>query len=107
MAGANDGQTMYDLGSGIGKAVVAAALSGIKFMRCVGYEILPTLHENAMQVIKEVKRCMQIQNPSTSGGGGAGSSNFDLQNGKSSSRGNYLSIAASSLNVGMPLMDVR
>ena len=102
VAGANDGQIMYDLGSGIGKAVVAAALSGIKFMRCVGFEILPILHENAVQVINEVKRCMQSR--SITGAGGNGGS-VDSESDRS--RGNYLSIAAASLNVGLPLMDVR
>jgi hypothetical protein len=34
--GARDGQVFVDLGSGSGKAVAAAALSGIKFLRCIG-----------------------------------------------------------------------
>lgn len=34
--GAREGQVFADLGSGAGKAVVAAALSGIKFLRCIG-----------------------------------------------------------------------
>ena len=35
-SGARDGQVFVDLGSGVGKAVVAAALSGISFVRCIG-----------------------------------------------------------------------
>jgi hypothetical protein len=34
--GAREGQVFVDLGSGTGKAVVAAALSGTKFLRCIG-----------------------------------------------------------------------
>ena len=39
-----DRQIFYDLGSGCGKAVVAAALSSrVRFLKCVGIELLPSL----------------------------------------------------------------
>jgi len=38
------GKAFYDLGSGVGKCVVAAALHPICFSRCVGVELLPGLH---------------------------------------------------------------
>ena len=50
-AGAVDGQIFYDLGCGSGKGVVAAALSGIRFVKCVGIEILPTLAYCATEVV--------------------------------------------------------
>lgn len=50
-AGAVDGQIFYDLGCGSGKGVVAAALSGIRFVKCVGVEILPTLAYCASEVV--------------------------------------------------------
>lgn len=50
-SGAVDGQIFYDLGCGSGKAVVAAALSGIRFVKCVGVEILPTLAYCASEVV--------------------------------------------------------
>ena len=56
--GAGDGQVLYDLGSGVGRAVVAAALSGIRFLRCVGIEALPALHDCAHDIIEEIQRCM-------------------------------------------------
>ena len=44
----NAGNTFYDLGSGTGKAVFAAALlRGSRFKRCVGIELLRSLHEHA------------------------------------------------------------
>lgn len=45
MISATDGMVFYDLGSGIGKATIAAALSGIAFLRCTAIEILPELEE--------------------------------------------------------------
>eukprot|EP00968_Pinguiococcus_pyrenoidosus_P013217 scaffold1197_cov228-Pinguiococcus_pyrenoidosus.AAC.3 len=43
------GETFVDLGSGTGKAVVAAALLyGHKFSRCAGIEIVPSLYEASL-----------------------------------------------------------
>eukprot|EP01038_Epipyxis_sp_PR26KG_P005834 gene5834-8049_t len=50
-AKAVDGQIFYDLGSGCGKAILAAAFSDIKFLRCIGIEILPTLVQCTQAVI--------------------------------------------------------
>jgi len=44
-------QVFYDLGSGVGKAVIAAALLG-NFKEVVGIELLPPLHEQAIVVSK-------------------------------------------------------
>lgn len=44
-----EGEVFVDLGSGTGKAVVAAALLyGHKFRRCVGIELLPTLFKGSL-----------------------------------------------------------
>jgi Histone methylation protein DOT1 len=46
------GGIFYDLGSGIGKAILAAALLG-NFSECRGIEILSGLHEIALKLIDE------------------------------------------------------
>lgn len=51
--GARDGQVFADLGCGCGKAVVAASLSGIKFIRCIGIEVLPGLCRAALSAIEK------------------------------------------------------
>ena len=53
--GAMDGTIFYDLGSGAGKALVAAALSGITFLKCIGIELLPGLCEVSKDVIINYK----------------------------------------------------
>jgi len=54
-AGAVDGQIFYDLGAGCGKAVFAAALaSKVRFLKCVGIELLPTLCYCASSVVAAV-----------------------------------------------------
>jgi len=53
-----DLQLMYsfvDLGSGVGKAVVAAALLGI-FEKCSGLELVPELHEAGFKALKQFFR---------------------------------------------------
>lgn len=47
--GIQERKVFYDLGSGVGKAVVAAALLGA-FEEVVGVEILPGLHREAVKV---------------------------------------------------------
>ena len=56
-AGAGNGQVLYDLGCGSGRALLAAALSGIRFMKCVGVEILPSLAATAQQSVTWLTRC--------------------------------------------------
>lgn len=53
-AGAVDGQIFYDLGSGVGKAMIAAALSGICFVKVIGVELLPSLIQCSRDVIEEL-----------------------------------------------------
>lgn len=53
--GARDGHVLYDLGCGTGRAVVAAALSGRKFMKCVGVEVLPSLARSAAETVRVLK----------------------------------------------------
>lgn len=53
--GAVDGQIFYDLGAGAGRAVIAAALSGIHFLKCVGVELLPSLSGVAKKAITELR----------------------------------------------------
>eukprot|EP01120_Amphizonella_sp_Union-15-10_P007698 TRINITY_DN2628_c0_g1_i1.p1 TRINITY_DN2628_c0_g1~~TRINITY_DN2628_c0_g1_i1.p1 ORF type:complete len:238 (+),score=57.30 TRINITY_DN2628_c0_g1_i1:65-715(+) len=53
--------TFYDLGSGIGKAVFAAALLG-PFQKLVGIEIIKPLHDVAVQVKSQFDKEMN-QNP--------------------------------------------
>lgn len=45
---------MYDLGSGVGKAMVAAALSGICFSKIVGIEVLPSLLQCSRDLLTEL-----------------------------------------------------
>lgn len=49
--GAKDGDIFYDLGCGVGKAIISAALSGIKFKKILGVEVLPSLYECAKDVV--------------------------------------------------------
>jgi hypothetical protein len=49
LANISDSLVFYDLGSGCGKGVIAAALSGIRFVKCVGIEILQGLCESSME----------------------------------------------------------
>ena len=67
-AGAADGQIFYDLGCGSGKALVAAALSDVRFLRCVGVELLPTVCACAREAVELLKSsltdkalCMRMQ----------------------------------------------
>ena len=87
-AGAGDGQVLYDLGSGVGRAVVAAALSGIRFLRCVGIEALPALHDCAHDIIEEIQRCMSMR-------------------GTGNSLPPHLLVPTYTLPAGLPLMEVR
>jgi hypothetical protein len=50
-AGAAHGQVFYDLGCGCGKALLSAALSGIRFVKCVGVAVLPSLARAAVQAV--------------------------------------------------------
>lgn len=47
-----------DLGSGVGKTVIAAALLGI-FDKCIGIEILVDLHKTSTQILKQFYRLNQ------------------------------------------------
>jgi SAM-dependent methyltransferase len=47
-----EGGLFYDLGSGVGKALVAAALLG-SFSECIGIEILPSLHDLSVQLVED------------------------------------------------------
>lgn len=58
-AGAKDGDVFYDLGCGAGKAIIAAALSPVRFSKVVGVELLPGLCELAR---KAAARLREIQN---------------------------------------------
>lgn len=55
VAGCKDGQVLFDLGCGAGKVLVAAILSNVKFMRCTGIELLPTLCALSQQAIDRVR----------------------------------------------------
>jgi trans-aconitate methyltransferase len=55
-AGAANGQVFYDLGCGTGKALLSAALSGIRFVKCVGVEVLPTLANAAQDRVNALVR---------------------------------------------------
>ncbi|MFH1291739.1 MAG: methyltransferase domain-containing protein [bacterium] len=48
-------QVFYDLGSGVGKAVIASALSG-KFKKCYGIELLDSLYQASRKVLLEYKQ---------------------------------------------------
>lgn len=61
-AGAKDGQVMYDLGCGTGRAVVAAALSEIRFVKCVGVELLPSLVAVAQGVVQRLNNLRHDHN---------------------------------------------
>ena len=53
--GLGEGGVFYDLGSGIGKAVVSAALLH-SFDMCAGIELLPDLHNLAMSLKKKYEK---------------------------------------------------
>ena len=89
-AGAGDGQVLYDLGSGVGRAIVAAALSGIRFLRCVGIEALPALHDCAHDVIEEIQRCMSMRSMNTG-----------------NSMSSHQLVPNYTLPAGLPLMEAR
>jgi Histone methylation protein DOT1 len=109
-AGATDGQIFYDLGSGAGKAIVAAALSGIRFVRCVGIEALPALRDASVNVIEDVKRYM-----SSSGTPHQHHNQHqhqhqhqDHQYGAEFNHSHsQLAVAARSLPTGLPLLEAR
>lgn len=45
------GSTFYDLGSGTGKAVFVARITQ-DFARCIGIEILESLHDQAVEIVE-------------------------------------------------------
>lgn len=57
-AGANHGDHFFDLGCGAGKALIAAAISGINFSRCVGIELLPGLCSCTRAAITKLKEVL-------------------------------------------------
>lgn len=86
-----DGQIFYDLGAGSGKAVCAAALSGIRFLKCVGIEVLPSLAYSATTRVLSLQKdsfeeraCggQTTTGGSASGGGGGLSSRNVSPDGK-------------------------
>ena len=65
-SGARDGHIFYDLGSGTGRAVVSAGLSGISFLKCIGIEILPALCECSQNVVESVKKAVDVETRNSS-----------------------------------------
>lgn len=61
-SGAKDGQVFYDLGCGTGRAVMAGALSEIRFVKCVGVELLPSLAAVAQGVVQRLNWLRHDQN---------------------------------------------
>ncbi len=59
--GAVDGQIFYDLGCGVGKALIAASLSGIRFMKCIGVEILPSLSSTAQAIVNTLSSVQHLK----------------------------------------------
>ena len=55
--GAQHGHNFFDLGSGAGKAVAAAALSDIRFFKIVGIEVLPSLVTVSKSMLKKTFKC--------------------------------------------------
>jgi hypothetical protein len=60
--GCHDGQIFYDLGCGIGKVLIASILSGIRFLKVIGIEILPLLAKCS----KEILNNLQLENETQS-----------------------------------------
>jgi len=87
--GLSDGLVFYDLGSGVGKAVIAAALSGICFIKCVGIELLPGLSVAASDVCQSVRHLLQAEQTAPS------------------SMTTEEKWAISSLRTNLPLMEMR
>jgi hypothetical protein len=52
--GAVDGQIFYDLGCGVGKALIGAMLSGVRFLKLIGIELLPSLATCCNDIIKNL-----------------------------------------------------
>ncbi len=59
-----DGEIFYDLGCGVGKALVASALSGICFLKVVGLEILPSLSTCCADVLQSLQSSAMEMNSS-------------------------------------------
>jgi predicted RNA methylase len=65
-SGARDGHTFYDLGSGSGRAVVSASLSGVSFLKCIGIEILPALCDSSREIVDSVKKIVDVETRNSS-----------------------------------------
>lgn len=65
-SGARDGHTFYDLGSGTGRAVISASLSGISFLKCIGIEILPALCDCSRGIVDSVKKAVDVETRNSS-----------------------------------------
>ena len=52
--GAVDGHIFYDLGCGVGKVLVGAMLSGIRFLKVIGIEILPSLSSCCNDIVQKL-----------------------------------------------------
>tara|TARA_B100000700_G_C14772339_1_gene727339 strand:- start:77 stop:826 length:750 start_codon:yes stop_codon:yes gene_type:complete len=61
----NPGSTFYDLGSGIGKALVIAAMT-VPFAKVVGAEMLEGLHAISMEAVSRIKTHLSDQEKETS-----------------------------------------
>merc|ERR1711871_947836 len=51
------------MSSGAGKALIAAVLSGINFVKCVGIELMPGLCEASRDVIESLQKCLDSNSP--------------------------------------------
>ena len=76
--------------------MVAAALSGVRFLRCVGVEVLPALHDCAQTVVDDVQRT--LAHP-TAAANAAAATSYAAHH--------RVTVAAQSLPAGLPLMDAR
>lgn len=56
----NTGEIFYDLGSGTGKAVIAAALL-YDFSKCIGIEILPALYQSSLEKLNTLPSVKTVQ----------------------------------------------
>lgn len=92
-AQATDGQIFVDLGCGAGKAVVAAALSEVQFLRITGIELLPALTSCARKAVAGLREMIDKIGDSKSV-----TSHFEAR---------IAGAFGSSCNLHLPLIDIK
>jgi hypothetical protein len=103
-----DGLIFYDLGSGIGKAIIAAAFSEIHFQRCIGIESLPSLAALSQSIIDRAQKLMGANSHSHRSPVTSGRAGFAAPLAANVSRSDIDGIAMTAgFDSILPLMEIR